>query len=421
MAFSVGKLRAKLKALPFGDRYLVAFSGGLDSSVLLHALVELTPVLGVGVEAVLVHHGLQPEADSWADHCQQYCRGLGAPITVLKVKVNVNGGGSLEESARQARYAALGSLVTSNVCLLTAHHLDDQAETLVLRLLRGSGPVGLAAMSEVTRFAHGWHIRPLLNFTREELTAYARANRLSWVDDPSNEDVRYDRNFIRLKVMPLLKRRWPSTSQTLARAAKHQAGVATLLRELADLDLAAVKGSRADTLSVKKLQSLPESRCANALRVWIQDHALPKPSTKHLRQVKKILSAKWDSTPCVAWSGAEIRRYRDDLYAMAPLKAHDSSWVIKWDLQNPILLPQLGITLKPSELEAQGLTLQAQSDVSIRFRRGGERCRPKGHVYHRPLKKLFQDAGVPPWERNRIPLVFVGDELAGVVGYWVCC
>ena len=422
MPYTAKTLVTTLKALPSVKRYMVAFSGGLDSAVLLHSLANSSEALNTCVEAVHVHHGLQAESSAWLGHCKRICRRYTVPIRILSVNAHPSPGESPEAAARQARYEALRQLVGADACLLTAHHQDDQAETLLLQLLRGAGSAGLAAMPKITRFGAGWHARPLLGFTRTELEAYARDHRLSWVVDPSNRNLCYDRNVNRHRVFPALKQRWPSAAQTLTRAAAHQVAATSMMAELAGIDLRAAEGTRTDTLSAGAVRKLSSPRQFNMLRAWINARRLPLPTSRQLIRIREdVVYGRWDGVPCVHWPGAEIRRYRDDLYAMLPLPEHNPRQVLLWNPTETLRLTKLGIELNAAQLKSMGLSWAGdQQPVTIRFRTGGERCKPQGSGHHRSLKKLFQEAGVPPWERNRIPLIYVGDRLIAVVGLWKC-
>lgn len=423
MAFTASALIAYLKPLQGINKFLVAYSGGLDSTVLLHALVSIRAELNVPIEAAHVHHGLHVEADRWGDHCKQFCDQLNIPCQLLWVDARPKRGESPEAAARCARYQSLRPLVTSGTCLLTAHHQDDQAETLLLQLLRGAGPNGLAAMPSTTVFSHGRHTRPLLTYPRSELIQYARDKQLDWIDDPSNFDLDYDRNFLRHQLIPLLRQRWPATSRTLSRVADIQAESAELTGILADADRQRTVGSRPDILSVVALNRLSKPRRNNVLRHWIAERGLPMPTSRQLAQVSKdMLQARQDSTPCLRWPGGELRRYRDDLHAIPPRTPHDSAQSYHWQLKQDLSIPHLGLTLTADVLKAQGLELSTTlTELTVRFRVGGERCKPTGRKHHHELKKLFQDRGVLPWERDRIPLLYANGRLVVVWGYWVCC
>jgi tRNA(Ile)-lysidine synthase len=413
-------LRSALARLPFPLRPLVAYSGGVDSHVLLHALTRLRREAALPPPlAAHVHHGLQTAADDWVEHCRQVCAALAVPLQVVHVDARSQTGESPEATARRARYAALADALERGACLLTAHQRDDQAETLLLQLLRGAGPAGLAAMPPLAPFGNGWHLRPLLDVSRDDLLAYARAEGLVWVEDPSNRDVRHDRNHLRLNVLPALRARWPSAARTLARAARHQAEAARLLDDLARIDLETARGSDPSLLSVAALQRLPPPRQRNALRGWLADKGLPPPPEARLNAVlDDVLTASVDAMPRVWWQGAEIRRYRDDLYAFAPLPPHDPSTVLAWPAaQETLELAWLGLNLTRDALSRQGLSW-ADAELELHFRQGGETCRVRGH--RRDLRKLMQEAGVPPWQRERIPLVYCKGELVWVVGLCRC-
>lgn len=414
-----------LAALPRAGvrRYWLAYSGGLDSHVLLHALHGLQarqPDLSLG--AVHVHHGLRTEADQWAAHCLAVCAALEIPCQVLRVQARPAAGESPEDAARRARYQALQSVMTEGDCLLTAHHQDDQAETLLLQLLRGCGVAGLAGMPASAQFGPGLLVRPLLMFSRAQLRDYAERHDLRWVEDGSNAETGYDRNFLRHEILPRLRARWPATAAALTRSAGHCAAATDLLHTLATQDLAGLRGPVPGTLTIDRLQALDAARQDNALRAWLRELGLPTPSTAHLRQVRcALLTAAVDAMPCVRWPGAELRRYRGLLYAMTPLTAHDAGQVLDWDLRQPLTLPGRAGHLRVALGTGHGLDAALRGQrISVRFRRGGEICKPVGRGHHHDLRKLFQEAGVPPWRRERIPLLYVDGVLAVVVGFWVC-
>ncbi len=423
MGFDPETLHTFLETLPWTRRYLVGYSGGVDSHVLLHALARLRDQVGLPeLLAVHVDHALHPAASEWARHCRRVCEALGVSITSVTVDARPAAGEAPEAAARRARYEALRALMRPDEILLTAHHRDDQAETVLLQLLRGAGPAGLAAMPSLSSFTPGWHARPLLDVERSALLRYAEEQRLQWIDDPSNEDPRFDRNYLRHAVMPILRARWPSLSDTLARVSRHQAQAAALLRELATEDLNRLEGSRVDALSVAALARLSEARQKNAIREWLRRRRLALPSEVQLdRLLEDVIGAREDAEPLMRWEGVEVRRYRDDVFAMPPLAPHDPGAVIAWDARAPLTLPQLGRRLDLADLQSLGLDpATLKEPLTVRFRQGGERCRPLGYRDTRELKKLFQEAGVPPWERDRVPLVYCGERLVAVVGYWAC-
>lgn len=419
--FSADQLLRRLQALPDTARYAVAYSGGLDSHVLLHALHALGPALGAELRALHIDHGLHSRSGDWARHCEAIGRLLGLSVQRIDVAAAPAPGESPEAAAREARYAALRQQLREGEILLTAHHLDDQAETLLLQLLRGAGPAGLAAMPNCQPFGAGHLARPLLGFTREALREYADAQALVWIEDPSNAEREYDRNFLRHAVLPHLAARWPAFAATLGRAAGHQADAAELLEEMGALDLRhAATGERA--LAISALRTLSTARQRNLLRHWIRGQRLRVPDTRQLEAIRlEVAGARPDAQPRVVWPGGEVRRYRDALYALADAPPEGLSGVYTWaDPARPLDIPALGrLQLAPA---AAGLCAEALAGapLTVRFRQGGERCRVPGRGGSRSLKGLLQEWGVPPWRRGRIPLLYIGDELAAVVGHCLC-
>ncbi len=422
MGFSRQRLLEIVSTFPKASCWWVAYSGGLDSQVLLHALAALRSHAVIPpIRALHVHHGLQPEADAWAEQCRRYCEQQEIPLRVLPVTVAPARGESLEAVAREQRYRAFAEQMGAGDLLLTAHHQDDQAETVLLQLLRGSGLAGLAAMPACAAFGPGHHVRPLLGFARTQLAEYARAEGLSWVEDPSNRNRAFDRNYLRQEVIPLLARRWPSLGRTVSRTARHCAEAQRLIDGLAATDLAQLprKGNR---LEVAGLAALPAPRARAVLRAWIRDCGLPLPDAAHLdRVLGEVVTARPDRNPVVRWPGAELRRFRGRLWLSPPLPAFDPAAVLEWDGEAPLELPA-GLGRLCVESGGGGIAQQAWRDGKIRvhYRAGGERCRPVGQDMTRSLKKLFQERGIPPWLRERVPLITIDGELAAVGDLWLC-
>jgi len=421
MKFSPDTLYQQLLLHP-APAYRVAYSGGLDSHVLLHALVCLRDRLDADIGAVHVNHALQADADSWEEHCRKVCTDLEVSYESLRVDARATTGESQEAAARDARYAALAVWLPAGEYLLTAQHRDDQAETLLLQLLRGSGVNGLAAMPVRSELGHGQLLRPLLGVTRRQLQAYARENGLSWMEDPSNRDMAFDRNFLRARILPLLQERWPSAASALSRSAAHCAEAVDLLECLGEQDLDSVRAGLKDRLSLPRLLMLPLERQRNVLRHWLRQITGAVPSTAVLTRIlNDVLQSRADAEPCVRWGAHELRRYRDDLYLLKQRPEPDSSQVLEWSLPEPLALPGTGGVLNVTRQTGRGIRASAvESGVQVSWRRGGERCLPAGRGQHHSLKKLFQEQGIPPWERSRIPLIYIGDQLAAVAGLWVC-
>ncbi|MDO9372071.1 MAG: tRNA lysidine(34) synthetase TilS [Gammaproteobacteria bacterium] len=422
-AFTPARLLAQLTHYP-APRYWVAYSGGLDSHTLLHAMAGLRPHLpGTELHAIHINHALQPDAQQWADHCAEVCAALQIPYRAVHVNATPAAGESPEAAARSARYEALAGVMNNGDALLTAHHRDDQAETLLLQLLRGSGPHGLAAMPACATFAAGVHLRPLLEFTRAQLHHYAIRQNLSWIEDQSNFVINYDRNYLRQEIMPRLAARWPAVSGTFARSARHAADAAYLLDVLAHSDLEHVAAERRDALSVARLKMLTQPRQRNLLHAWFKHLHLPLPAAVHIEHIlSDVVAVAADRVPCVRWPGAEVRRYRDLMYALTPLTPHDSSAVLPWNMQDTLTLPGgLGmLSAMPATGSGIKQWLCRNPEVTVRFRQGGECCRPAGRGHTHELRKLFQETAIPPWQRDRIPLIYAGPDLAAVGDLWVC-
>lgn len=399
---------------------LVAYSGGLDSHVLLHAAVQLQqqyPSLISVVRAVHIDHGLQAVSAGWAKHCEQVCAELGIEFTAFALNLEVPAGSSIEAVARTARYAVFEQHLRSGEVLLTAHHQDDQAETLLLNLLRGSGPEGLAAMPESRPFAGSVLLRPLLGLSRAQLTGYALHYQLDWIDDPSNASLAFDRNYLRHEVLPKFRERWPATDRLLARAAQWQGEAVELQSELLAAQLLQVRGSQPGTLSVNSLLACSVVMRKALLRQWLKVSGFMNPPLKKLQHIlSDVLPARPDAQPCVAWPGCEVRRYRDDVYVMPPLAEHDPQQVLVWLAPyDDYLIESLGLVLENTSLGELLPPLMASGQpLQIRFRQGGEKLQRAG--IHISLKQLLQDQAVPPWLRERIPLVYAGEQLVLIPG-----
>ncbi|MCU7892212.1 MAG: tRNA lysidine(34) synthetase TilS [Candidatus Thiodiazotropha sp. (ex Ustalcina ferruginea)] len=422
MILTATRLLESLKQLPQASCCHLAFSGGLDSCVLLHLLAELRPQLPYRLRAIHVHHGLQHEADSWQAHCEQLCRQYAIPLVNMPLTLKVNSGDSLEAVAREARYQALAKCMSEGDLLVTAQHQDDQAETLLLQLMRGSGPAGLASMPPLARFGPGWLARPLLPFSRQSLEQYAKQHGLTWQEDPTNKDQRFDRNFIRHQVMPLLRSRWPAASTTLSRAARFSGELLMLVKEESEEDLAKARYGESDTLSVSALKQFHSVRLRNLLRHWISAAGATLPSSKKLARIEhEAVHGRIDAAPLIRWNGWEVRRYRDQLFLNRTFIIDIPMQPIPWpDKQRLTLSEDLGRLIVHPAQDGVSATHWQQAKVDVRFRRGGERCQLPGQTHHRPLKKLFQEWGVPPWERERTPLIYLDGELALIPGRCVC-
>jgi tRNA(Ile)-lysidine synthase len=396
-------LRQALAGWPPGG-LLLALSGGPDSSALLHALAAEPQARARGLRALHVDHSLHPDSADWARHAQASCAIAGVELQVVPVEVRARGAG-LEAAAREARYAALRDAQGDGELVLTAHHADDQAETLLWRLLRGAGPQGLAAMRPLRRFGRGWLARPWLALPRAAIRAYLDGHAVASIDDPANVDPRHDRAFLRHAVLPLLHSRWPQAAAGLARSAAMLDHGARQLRADARRLLAHGCGPDPATLRWAALAAATPVLRGAVLRQWLLGLGLAPPGATALAAIEhELLAARRDAKPCVRWPGAELRRHRELLHAMAPLARTPPGYALDWDGRGPLPLPgELG-SLVLDDAPA-GLALQ------VRPRRGGERIRPQAGGPNRELKHVLQELGLPPWLRARLPLVWRGDLL----------
>lgn len=411
------------------SKYVIAYSGGLDSHVLLYCFKQIN----AAVRAVHVHHGLQTVADDWVVHCQQTCGQLDIPLEVLYVDARQTPGTSPEESARNARYTALHENLAQGECLVTAQHLDDQAETLLLQLFRTAGSAGLSAMPAYREFGDHVHIRPLLAFSRKEIESFAYKNNLHWVEDPSNENISFDRNYIRHEVFPVLEKRWPEVSTQLSKVAALQSSNLQVLEDMAAIDLANVtaiqkqqtKACACEVLSmlaISKLTQLSSARLLNLLRYWVVTTLARQPTRKLLEEIESaLINSQQGANPEILFSGYAFRKFRENLYLLKIKNTVEIKSDIDWVPSSELVLPALDIRISAVESTGQGLpkSLLGKS-MKLRFRQGGEKFHPAGRRHSQSLKKLLQEANVPPWERDSIPLLYLDDDLIAVVGLWVC-
>lgn len=396
-------------ALPAGDApLLVGFSGGLDSTVLLHALAALPAARARGLRAIHVHHGLHADADAWALHCEQACAALDVSLAVVRVDVARERGDGPEAAARAARYGAFGEALGAGEVLALAHHRDDQAETFLLRALRGSGVDGLAAMRPWRPFLRGWLWRPLLALPQATLADHARARGLRWLDDPSNAELAFDRNFLRRRVLPLLRERWPRADAAFARSAALAAQAQDLLEE-EDQRLLAHARIAPDTLDVGLLAEIPAARRARLLRAWIRALDLPPLPAQGVAQLDaQLLGARADADARFAWAGAELRRWRRLLHAGPVRPPLPVDWQAWWDGSERLRLPT-GDALVLAPMRAAAAPTRFPAPLQVRARRGGERIRLPGRAHSHALKHVLQERAVPPWVRERLPLLLDAD------------
>lgn len=394
----------------------VAFSGGVDSTALLAALAQGHPPVQA-LRALHVDHGLQPRSKDWAEHCRELGRRLHVPLTVLPIEVPRGPGLSLEAEARKARYHALAAALQPGEVLLTAHHQDDQLETVLLQLLRGAGLPGLAAMPALTPFPPGQLARPLLSCTRAELAGWVHAQGLPYVEDESNANESLERNYLRRRILPLIQARWPGAGSAVSRSARHAAEAQQLLEEVAARDLG--KAAHGAELMVPHLRRLPSARRRNALRFWITQSGHRPPDARRLAELAgPMLEARGDANPVVAWGDTLVRRHAGRLSISARRPPTDAQ-VLCWDWTYSCELPHGGrLALTPDPRGPLNLAaLPAQ--LVVRTRSGGERLTPVRGGARRAVKSLLQEARIPLSQRAHLPLIFAGDTLIAVADLWL--
>ena len=433
MTFEVACLSKYLTKFHDAKNLYVAYSGGLDSHVLLHAIASL--VGANRVIAVHVNHQLSSNANKWQRHCEEQCSALGVNLVCELVDVSSTGSG-LEQAARKARYDTFEKLLKKNDLLILAHHADDQAETILYRLFRGSGIKGISGIPETRSLGDGKLFRPLLDFSRADLESYASTHDIKWVEDESNQEIVFDRNFIRHKVLPVVTDRWPELVSQLSRSAKIYGEAGHLLNVLAEQDLKSMreKSERVGwSISIDMFKRLEKSRQKNLIRHWVAEHKMPLPPYNVLDALlNQMLLSSIDAQPLVSWSGVELRRFNKKLYLFSADFDNSSHIIdrkkgisspaqlsISWDGFNKILLPN-NSSLSTKISSVGGLKIHKKNIIEIRFRAGGERCKPFGRSGTNTLKKLFQEHNLEPWLRNKVPLVYVDGTLAAVGDLWVC-
>ncbi|MFA6015789.1 MAG: tRNA lysidine(34) synthetase TilS [Gallionellaceae bacterium] len=445
---------------------IVGLSGGMDSVVLLHLLHALAADFAWQISALHVHHGISPNADAWADFCGSLCASYAIPLQIEKVNIApLREEHGIEAAARHLRHAAFARQQCDFVAV--AHHADDQVETLLLQLLRGAGTKGASSMSLINNGNNISTLRPLLEIPRSDLLYYAQQHDLHWVEDESNKDISYPRNFLRQKILPLLESKFPAYRETLTRSARHFAEANQLLDELAEQDInrgwsptnpdyplgneapvgaaSAANGIRQQAcpdfnrragflmgvvangqfgihLTASRLRELAPHRAKNALRYFFNQHGAPMPHETQLNElIDQLCNARSDAAVCMEWGNWQVRRYRDTVYVMPKPDEFDQTMRLIWQGEAEIVWPGLN-GLRPllffEAVKGQGISLHKLQGaaVSLRFRQGGEVLRPHANGVSRSIKNLLQEHHIPPWERERLALLYCGEELVSIVG-----
>ena len=406
-----------LTGLRSAARWYVGFSGGIDSSALLHLICLWRRAHPGAPELTAIHinHGMQSMADEWQVHCEWVCKMLQVPLLARRVAVDPGGQGG-EAAAREARYAVFEEQLQAGEVLFLGHHLDDQVETFFLRLLRGAGVHGLAAIPRQRKLAEGQLVRPLLSLSREQLQDYATAQGLSCIEDPSNTDTAMDRNFLRAELMPLLASRWPGYRRTVARASEHMAGTASALNDLLPAPDTLYSALGDPGVGVAALVG---KSAAAQLRSWLQARGLPSPDQSALEEfLRQLRESTDDSSPRLQCSAYTLQRYRRVVYLL-PEPSEESLPLFELSPGGVQEIPGVGrVSLQPAE-EA-GLSLAVDERLTLAWRGGGERCAPVGRGGSTSLKKLLQEMDIPPWWRDRVPLLYLEDELLCVGDLRLC-
>ncbi|HEX7814379.1 tRNA lysidine(34) synthetase TilS [Dyella sp.] len=402
-------LREALEAHPDGA-LCVAFSGGPDSTAMLHALAHLPQARARGLRALHVDHGLHGESRSWALQCQAMCIAWDVPFKVLPVSVDRSGGEGLEAAARAARYRALAEPLQPGERLLLGHHRDDQVETVLLKLLRGAGPEGLGGMRAMRPLGAGLLWRPLLNLPRDCLRDYAQQQQLQSIEDPSNEDRRYARNRLRHEVIPLLRAHWPHASDAILHSARLSRAAADALADQWQASLAVLRDAQTQSLDAARWLALAPALREPLLAHWLHERGCTAPTTAQRAQIEQQIAAREGRVPCIRWPGTEVHIWRGRLWANPPVPDVAADWHTTWHGQ-PLPLPAGGsLSLTAPVALSPALT--------IRLRQGGEHLRPAGHAHTRELRDLFQQGAIPPWQRPGCPLIYRDDQLIAVADRW---
>jgi tRNA(Ile)-lysidine synthase len=413
-----------MNTLEQAPQILVGFSGGLDSTVLLALLAEVIPVERLC--AVHVNHGLSPNASTWQAHVEDFCGSRNIACHSETVEV-VAGGKGLEAAARQSRYQIFENVLEQDGILLLGHHSDDQVETLLYRLMRGSGAKGMSGMPVSRRVGPGRLIRPLLNWPKSALIKYAHNKNLKWVEDESNGVDAFERNYLRNQLIPVLAHQWPDYRQRLRAVAElshesHELAEATAIETIATLQPAEERAGW--SLSVSLFANLTPLKQKNILRYWPEIKGLDAPGAKIINEVlTALIDARKDSSPKVSTGDGQYCRFRDRLYLLKVSKGFNASinqqQDVIWNTDNPIRLSD-GSHLTVEQTVGDGLRAELAAALSVTTRKGGERCKPAGRGHSNSLKKLLQEFNVEPWWRDRAPLFFIDQQLVAVADFWIC-
>lgn len=404
---------------PEPSRLYLAYSGGMDSHVLLHWLAS-QPYLRARLVAVHVHHGLLPQADAWESHCRRTAAALCVAYRCLYVDATPGPKQSPEEAARVARYDALQTLLAPKDVMLTAHHREDQLETLLLQLFRGAGVRGLGAMAGSRPLGRGLLLRPFLDVPKQMIIRYAERHALAWITDPSNASCEYDRNFLRQEVLPLIKQRWPALDKTVARAAGHCRDADNQLNAWAERELTAFVDEHNGSLCCDGWlgYSLPQQKLL--LRRWLRANGVSFPSETVLTNiVDAVIRARSDAVPEIKIGAYVVKKFQGKLSCIEArhLQTEDACY---WQQgSNEIKRANHYLLRLRKANSGIAIAVWQQAEVTIRLRKGGEKIVLPGRGGRHSLKKLFQEAQIPPWLRDVMPLIYIDGQLAAVAHLWI--
>lgn len=411
---------SSLDSFSESNKYWIAFSGGMDSCVLLHLFFINKNNINQNIEAIYVNHGLQEEADNWEKFCKKQCEEYGIAFSGLKIKEACPKDKSIEEWAREKRYELIDQIMNKGDVLFTAHHQDDQVETFFLQALRGAGPRGLSSMPQIKMKNSKIHARPLLSYSNENVREYAKENKLSWNDDDSNFDEQYDRNYLRHKVLPEIESRWPAYRETVSRLINNQQESRALLDDVAKNDLNITLDNSNNGLNILEIKKLSPERQKNLLFYWLKNLCLKTPASRNIESIiSDIIYSSLEKSPCVNWSNTEVRRYKNILYAGEALTEHDANSEYKWTPEKQLNLLNEILTAKSEKGTGLSKVKIQNAEMVVRFRTGGEKIHPHNSSHSKTVKQLFQERSVLPWLRNRIPLIYINNELAAIPDFCI--
>ena len=390
------------------NEFLIAYSGGCDSTALLYIANQMARKNKINIRAIHVNHNLNKESKKWENHCKEFCKEINVELYIENINIILKPGDSVEEQAREERYSSIYSQMNKKTLMMTAHHGDDQAETFLYQLFRGSGAKGLSSMPRIKEIKEGFHLRPFLAFNKKTLEDFVELKALRYVEDLSNNNTDFSRNFIRKEILPNIKMKWPSCASTISRSAQNLSELFKLNEDLAMIDIQNFLINDVCKLSIS-VRSLDEYRCNNVIRHWISKNNYRMPSSEQMHSIySNVLNAGRDKAPFFLCSEYEIRRHNDYIEIMQPLQKHDSSSIYKWKSMENLIITNLSLNLSWTDLEKR-FGRKIDHDVEVRFRKTGENI--KLYSSKKSLKDYMREINMPPWKRERTPLIYINKEL----------